>query len=171
MIAPQPVRAVGSTIYLESISSSDVHAASLGETLELAQERLEKGDMPSVITDIRHRVRWVNTAYKRMLGQPECLWLASTMGCNNDEDPRAQARLAGEVSLVCDSIQPPAEPAVFLCGVRIQWSNQGEHSTMSVPAEVVRLYDATSGCMRLWRFDVRDVGMKDVVQMKDNIFY
>jgi hypothetical protein len=162
VLAPQPVRVVGSTITVQSIVTVDAHTAPLTEPFESVQERLDKADMPSVITDVKFRVRWANTAYKRLVGQPKCPWLASTGG---EED--AALRLAGDVSLVCEGAQLPAEVAAFTCRVGIQWSHQGEHSAMSIPSEVVRLEDAAAGALFVWGFDVCDAGVRNVLQIQD----
>lgn len=159
VIAPQPLRAVGSTITVQSIDTLNPNAAPLPGSYEVVQESLNKGDMPSVITDLRFRVRWVNTAYKRLVGQPKCSWLASAVG--EDEAP---LRLAGDVSLVCEGLQLPDGIPAFTCHVGIQWSHQGEHSAMSVPSEVVRLLDNDS---HVWRFDVCDAGVKNVLQIEN----
>lgn len=163
VIAPQPLRAVGSTITVQTIDTLNPNAAPLTDSYESVQESLNKGDMPSVITDLRFRVRWVNTAYKRLVGQPKCSWLATTVG--DEESSAAPLRLAGDVSLVCDGMQLPDGIAAFTCRVGIQWSHQGEHSAMSVPSEVARLDDDSY----VWRFDVCDAGVKNVLQIENAI--
>ncbi|XP_024389040.1 uncharacterized protein [Physcomitrium patens] len=168
VIAPQPVRAVGSTITVQTIVSFDRHSVPLTETFQDVQERLDKGDMPYVVTDLKFRVKWVNTAYKRLVGQPKLSWLASTVGSGADhEDSPASLRLAGDVSLVCDGAQIMDEIAAFTCRVGIHWSHQGEHSAMSVPSEVFRLEDGTAGSMYVWGFDVCDAGVKNVLQIEE----
>lgn len=154
VIAPQPLRAVGSTIIVQNIVMVDPHATPLSDGFESVQENLDKGDMPSVITDLNFRVRWVNIAYKRLVGQPKCPWLASTVGGSAEEEPSGSLRLAGDVSLVCDGSQLPTNIAAFSCRVGIQWNHQGEHSAMSVPSEVVRLDDGTEESLYVWGFDV-----------------
>lgn len=154
VIAPQPLRAVGSTITVQSIVTMDPHAAALAEGFDSVQESLDKGDMPAVITDLKFRVKWVNTAYKRLVGQPKCSWLASTVGGSADEESPASLRLAGDVYLICDGTQLPADIAAFSCRVGIQWNHEGEHSAMAVPSEVVRLDDATAGSLYVWGFDL-----------------
>lgn len=166
VIAPQPLRAVGSTITVQTVDTLNPNAAPLTESYDSVQERLNKGDMPSVITDLRFRVRWVNTAYKRLVGQPKCSWLATTVG-DGDGDSAAPLRLAGDVSLVCDGMHLPEAIPAFTCRVGIQWSHQGEHSAMSVPSEVARLDDDGSGTSSyVWRFDVCDAGVKNVLQIE-----
>lgn len=162
VIAPQPLRAVGSTITVQSIDTMNPNAYPLAESYETVQESLNKGEMPSVITDLRFRVRWVNTAYKRLVGQPKCSWLATTVG---DDEAAAAAiphRLAGDVSLICDGMALPEGVPAFTCRVGIQWSHQGEHSAMSVPSQVARLDDDSY----VWRFDVCDAGVKNVLQIE-----
>lgn len=165
LIAPQPLRAVGSTITVQAIDTVNPNASPLGESVEYVQESLNQGDLPSVITDRRFRVRWVNTAYKRLVGQPKCSWLASTAGVGvaGDEEV-APLRLAGDVTLVCDgTLHLPDGIPAFTCRVGIQWSHQGEHSAMSVPSQVARLLDSDA---YVWRFDVCDAGVKNVLQIE-----
>ncbi|KAG0553698.1 hypothetical protein KC19_12G032200 [Ceratodon purpureus] len=95
VLAPQPVRAVGSTITVQTIVTVDPHSAPLTDGLKYVQESLEKGHMPSVLTDLKFRVRWVNTAYKRLVGQPKCSLLPS----------------AGRASAVDYSLQPSRWPS------------------------------------------------------------
>lgn len=162
VIAPQPLRVVGSTITVQSIDTMNPNAYPLAESYETVQESLNKGEMPSVITDLRFRVRWVNTAYKRLVGQPKCSWLATTVG---DDEAAAAAiphRLAGDVSLICDGMALPEGVPAFTCRVGIHWSHQGEHSAMSVPSQVARLDDDSY----VWRFDVCDAGVKNVLQIE-----
>ncbi|XP_024381298.1 uncharacterized protein [Physcomitrium patens] len=172
VIAPQPVRAVGSTITVQTIVSLDRHSVPLTEPFQDVQERLDKADKPSVVTDSRFRVKWVNTAYKRLVGQPKLFWLASTGSSSEDhEDSPAALRLAGDVSLICDGTQLPDGIAAFTCRVGIQWSHQGEHSAMSVPSEVFRLEDGAIDSMYVWGFDVYDAGVKNVLQIEDTSLY
>ncbi|KAG0562055.1 hypothetical protein KC19_9G114100 [Ceratodon purpureus] len=168
VLAPQPVRAVGSTITVQTIVTVDPHTAPLTEPFESVQERLDKADMPSVLTDLKFRVRWANAAYKRLVGQPKCSWLASAVGASADDDSPPSLRLSGDVSLVCDGSQLPADIAAFTCRVRIQWTHEGEHSAMSVPSEVVRLDDAAVGGLYVWGFDVCDAGVRNVLQIEDS---
>lgn len=161
------MRAVGSTITVQSIVTIDTHTAPLTEPFESVQERLDIADMPSVLTDLKFRVRWVNTAYKRLVGQPKCSWLASAVGVSADDDSPPSLRLAGDVSLIWDGSQLPPDIAAFTCRVGIQWSHQGEHSAMPVPSEVVRLEDAAVGGLYVWGFDVCDAGVRNVLQIED----
>ena len=167
VLAPQPVRAVGSTITVHNVVTLDPHSTPLTEPFESVQERLDKAEMPSVLTDLKFRVRWVNSAYKRLVGQPKLTWLASAVNVSADDDSPPSLRLAGDVSLVCDASQLPPEIAAFTCRVGIQWSHQGEHSAMSVPSQVVRLDDATVGGLYVWGFDVCDAGVRNVLQIED----
>lgn len=163
VIAPQPLRAVGSTITVQTIDSLNPNASPWTESYEAVQESLNKGDMPSVITDLRFRVRWVNTAYKRLVGQPKCSWLATTV-LGDDDAAAASLRLAGDVALICnDGMQVPEGVPAFTCRVGIHWSHQGEHSAMSVPSQVARLDNNDS---YVWRFDVCDAGVKNVLQIE-----
>ncbi|CAK9860735.1 unnamed protein product [Sphagnum jensenii] len=155
VIAPQPIRAVGSTIFLECITKVNQLASPMLGTVEAFQDQLEKLLLPTVITDLRHRVRWVNTAYKQMVGQPEFAWLSSTVGGNSEPEAPSQTRLAGDVSLVCAGEQPPVDAAEFSCQVRIQWTKGGgENSSLGCPVDVIRLDEDSSGPLFVWKFDI-----------------
>ncbi|KAH8947857.1 hypothetical protein BDL97_11G065700 [Sphagnum fallax] len=155
VIAPQPIRAVGSTIFLECITKVNQLASPMLGTVEAFQDQLEKLLLPTVITDLRHRVRWVNTAYKQMVGQPEFAWLSSTVGGNSEPEAPSQTRLAGDVSLVCAGEQPPVDAAEFSCQVRIQWTKGGgENSSLACPVDVIRLDEDSSGPLFVWKFDI-----------------
>jgi hypothetical protein len=155
VIAPQPIRAVGSTIFLECITKVNQLASPMLGTVEAFQDQLEKLLLPTVITDLRYRVRWVNTAYKQMVGQPEFAWLSSTVGGNSEPEAPSQTRLAGDVSFVCAGEQPPVDAAEFSCQVRIQWTKGGgENNSLVCPVDVIRLDEDSSGPLFVWKFDI-----------------
>ncbi len=53
-----------------------------------------------MITDVTHKVRWVNTTYKQMVGQAECAWLSPRVGGNLELEVHLHNGLAGDVSIV-----------------------------------------------------------------------
>lgn len=152
LITPQPIRAVESTLTVERVVGMDYHAAPITENVERVKEELESKQGPAVITDQQNRVSWVNSAYKKLVGQPECSWLASTMGPNASRDSHPQSRLMGEVMLSCDEELLTLSP-VFSCRVNVRWANDGDENSISVPSEVSRIDNDMRGIMFLWKLD------------------
>ncbi|KAJ0085186.1 hypothetical protein Patl1_08807 [Pistacia atlantica] len=77
IIAPQPVRPVGSSISVGYISEdpSLTPAVQVPKKPEEVEEEMESEVLPAVISDSNNKVRMANSAYKEMVGQPECSWL------------------------------------------------------------------------------------------------
>lgn len=158
VIVPQPIRLVGSTVSLESITDIQREASRVSESLELVKKQLEDGSSPAFITDSSNLVRWVNMAYKQMVGQPECPWLASTVndskGASSPTSPLPTPLLTGEVLLV-SNVDVPQWASAFSGRANIQWTNTGERSYMTVPCDVSRLDECCSGkAMLVWKFDI-----------------
>ncbi|XWS21301.1 hypothetical protein CRYUN_Cryun30bG0043900 [Craigia yunnanensis] len=74
VIAPQPIRPVGSCISVGCINEDP----SLNPTMKLpkkpeeVEEEVESEALPAVISDSNNKVRLANSAYKEMVGQPKC---------------------------------------------------------------------------------------------------
>ncbi|MED6205839.1 hypothetical protein PIB30_021477 [Stylosanthes scabra] len=81
VVAPQPVRPVGSTISVGCINEDATKMAIQDQNnLKRKQEvedEVESETLPAIITDSKNRVRMVNSSYKELVGQPECPWLES----------------------------------------------------------------------------------------------
>lgn len=151
VITPQPIRLVGSMVSLESVSETQNGDALIG-TLELVKQQLEEGNLPGFITDASNVVRWVNSAYKVMVGQPECPWLASTM---KEGGGGFSPTITGEVFLSCN-VEVPRLAASFSGRVNVQWTrNTGERSCMTLPCDVSAYVDSYFKRMWLWRFDIQ----------------
>ncbi|KAH9305900.1 hypothetical protein KI387_010304 [Taxus chinensis] len=69
----------------------------------------KKETFPALISDSKNRVKWANSAYKKMVGQPECSCLESTVCCYNDnsEGPLT-SMINGEVVLKDESFPASA---------------------------------------------------------------
>ncbi|MCO5561185.1 hypothetical protein L7F22_014806 [Adiantum nelumboides] len=151
VITPQPVRLVGSMVSVESlaeIQNGNVVAASL----ELVKKQSEEGKMPGFITDTSNVVRWVNSAYKVMVGQPECPWLASTM---REEGGCGAPTITGEVLLTCN-VEVPTSVVSFSGRANVQWTkNTGERSCMTLPCDVSAFVDGYSKRMLVWKLDAQ----------------
>ncbi|BBN02724.1 hypothetical protein MPTK1_2g17570 [Marchantia polymorpha subsp. ruderalis] len=153
VIAPQPIRPVGSTLTVLNITRISAAAIPLVENLEYVKEQLESISMPAIITDYRDRVRYMNAAYKQMVGQPECPWL-STLKKTPRENAQ-QNRLTGEVVLSCKENLGQLS-AAFSCRVLGEWNCKGEREPvrMNLPTEVNRLEHDRAGPMYVWKLDV-----------------
>lgn len=155
VIMPQPIRLIGSTVSLVSITDLQSQTSPLPDTLDLVKKQLEAEASPAFISDSSNLVRWVNTAYKQMVGQPECLWLNSTVGDSLDCESLQSPRPAGGVVLCCSVGVPVAAPAFSGC-VNIQWTNAGERNCMTLPCDVIRLDCCSNGrVMLVWKFDIQ----------------
>lgn len=152
VITPQPVRLVGSVVSLESITEFQNRGIS-DCSLELVKKQMDEESLPGFITDEAKVVRWVNTAYKTMIGQPECPWLVSTMKRTRSVEPPT---ITGEVLLSCN-VDIPASVMSFSGRANVQWTRStGERSCMTVPCDVYSFVDSNASRRRLvWRFDIQ----------------
>nr|AFI99126.1 zinc finger protein Sdr4 [Oryza sativa] len=155
VISPRAVRPVGSTIHVESVHidvgrTTVAAAAAAPKTAEEVEAELESDSLPAVVSDSSNRVRLVNDAYKRMVGQPECPWLDAVATA-------ASRRISGEVALVVS--EPPAAAAAlpetckgFSCSAKIAWERDGKWSSVHAPCDVTRLQCESRDYVFAWRF-------------------
>ncbi|KAK1576030.1 hypothetical protein Q3G72_010290 [Acer saccharum] len=132
VISPQPIRPVGSSITVGCISENTSlnPAVQVPKKPEEVEEEVQSETLPAIISDSNNKVRMANSAYKEMVGQPECSWL-DCMETNNDGKlgDHSCKRICGEVMLrFCDSNKVPAISSSsngFSCWVRIEWGSVG----------------------------------------------
>ncbi|KAG6422052.1 hypothetical protein SASPL_118613 [Salvia splendens] len=142
VISPRPVRPVGSSIIVESIAE-DPRGSSMAKGVE---EAVEGEARPAIVSDAGNKVRMCNSAYKEMVGQPECCWLDG-------------GRIGGEVSLRfpdAEAGRRAREAAAFTCSVRIEWEGQGKKKMcVNASCSAVKLVcqTQTKDSQFLWRFD------------------
>ncbi|KAA8537861.1 hypothetical protein F0562_027559 [Nyssa sinensis] len=98
VIAPQPVRPVGSSISVGCISEDPSlnSAKQVPRKPEEVEEEVESEALPAVVSDSNNKVRMANSAYKEMVGQPECSWLDCMAGCDGQHGAGACKRICGE---------------------------------------------------------------------------
>nr|AFI99128.1 zinc finger protein Sdr4 [Oryza sativa Japonica Group] len=154
VISPRAVRPVGSTIHVESVHidvgrTTVAAAAAAPKTAEEVEAELESDSLPAVVSDSSNRVRLVNDAYKRMVGQPECPWLDAVATA-------ASRRISVEVALVVS--EPPAAAAAlpetckgFSCSAKIAWERDGKWSSVHAPCDVTRLQCESRDYVFAWR--------------------
>ncbi|KAK7291051.1 hypothetical protein RIF29_05914 [Crotalaria pallida] len=167
VIAPQPIRPIGSCINVGCISEN---SATLPRPAAKAvppkrkhevEEEVESETLPAVISDSNNRVRMANSAYKEMVGQPECAWLESMVngggGCDGGKVVQCSKRISGEVTLhVCDSSVVPISSNGFSCWVRIEWeTEQKKKVSVNAFCDVLRLSCESRDYLFTWRFHTR----------------
>uniref|UniRef100_A0A0D9X0X4 DUF7950 domain-containing protein n=1 Tax=Leersia perrieri TaxID=77586 RepID=A0A0D9X0X4_9ORYZ len=148
VISPRAVRPVGSTIHVESVhaAAADAADAAVAKTAEEVEAELESDDLPAVVSDSGNRVRLVNDAYKRMVGQPECPWLDAVAAT------AASRRISGEVALVVAEPPPPETCTGFSCSAKIAWERDGKWSSVRAPCDVTPLQCESRDYAFVWRF-------------------
>ncbi|XP_011013752.1 PREDICTED: uncharacterized protein LOC105117702 [Populus euphratica] len=167
VIAPQPVRLVGSSISIACISEdpSFIPLVRVPKKPEEVEEEVESQVLPTVISDSNNKVRLANSAYKEMVGQPECSWLDSMMTGDGSFAGRSCKRICGEVELHLSDLRVPESSNGFSCWVRIEWCNKGTKNVIVTFCDVIRLSCASKDYLFSWRFHTR--GRKDF-QSKTN---
>ncbi|CAH2056808.1 unnamed protein product [Thlaspi arvense] len=147
VIAPQPVRPVGSSIIVNNIreepgSSSDPGSDRVPK--KKVEEQMESEVVPAVVSDSSNRVRLANSAYRKMVGQPECSWLGSVGACK---------RICGEIGIqFLEKRVVPVESKRFSCWVTIEWGRNEENRSVRAFCEATRLACESKDYLFAWRF-------------------
>ncbi|EXC17686.1 hypothetical protein L484_000375 [Morus notabilis] len=150
VIAPQPVRPVGSSICVRCISEDPKlasQAAQAPKKPEEVEEEVESEILPAVISDSNNKVRMANSAYKEMVGQPECSWLDSMM-------TSSCKRIGGEVILQLSDSRVPISSNGFSCWVRIEWGSDENKNSVNAFCDVIRLSCESKDYVFTWRFHI-----------------
>ncbi|XP_074265505.1 uncharacterized protein LOC141587941 [Silene latifolia] len=153
VISPRPVRPVGSAISIVGPIGEDPEAGPIvNKSGEKVEEEVDKETLPAVISDRSNKVRMVNSAYKELIGQPECPWLDSMVSLGSG------SRISGEVMIRFGAGKPiPGSGNGFSCWVRIEWESEGEKKYVNALSEVVRLACESKDYVYYWRFHTREV--------------
>lgn len=158
VITPHPVRPVGSSIRVGCINEAQNpshHSNNTPQPMKKPDEvekEVESEVLPAVISDSNNRVRMANSAYKEMVGQPECLWLDSMV---TGEERLKGRRIGGEVMLhLSDAAAVPHSSNGFSCWVRIEWGNSDDGKKNSITAfcDVIKLSCVSRDYLFTWRF-------------------
>lgn len=145
---------VGSSVTLSGVTEIHFDATPLTEDLEFLETRLE-GSPPAFITDCNDRVRWMNSAFRKMMGQREGSWLASKPASGKQDAAFCPvAGLAADVMFVGSCEKIPRSAAAFSGRVNFQWTKSGVRSSMTLPCDVLRLFTGSRMDMWVWKFDV-----------------
>ncbi|XP_028796062.1 LOW QUALITY PROTEIN: uncharacterized protein LOC114751575 [Neltuma alba] len=157
VIAPRPVRPLGSSISVGCINEDPglPPASRAPKTPEEVELEVESEALPVVISDSNNQVRMANSAYKEMVGQPECPWLDSMVTGDGRLPCRSCKRISGEVTLrLCDS-SVPISSSGFTCWVRIEWKPNEKISSLNAFCDVLRLSCESRDYLFKWRFHTR----------------
>ncbi|CAA7018821.1 unnamed protein product [Microthlaspi erraticum] len=147
VIAPQPIRPVCSKINvvcINPLSNAPPPSHFRKKSSEDVEEEVESDELPAIISDSNNRVRLVNSAYKEMMGQPECSWLDSMV---------RGKRICGQVMIhLCESKIP--ENNGFSCWVRIEWGRDGKEEFVHAFCDVMKLVCDSKDYVFTWRFHI-----------------
>lgn len=163
VISPRPIRPVGSSISIWSIKEDarSTHELQIQQKAEEVEEELESETLPAVVSDSNNKVRLVNSAYKEMLGQPECPWLDSMVP---SEGGGACKRICGEVTLHFSDPDPNPNAAGdmvvssdgFSCRVSIEWGSNGKKAAVNAFCQVTRLFCESKDYLFAWKLHTRE---------------
>ncbi|KAJ1385630.1 hypothetical protein SESBI_41507 [Sesbania bispinosa] len=161
VITPQPIRPIASCISVGCISEDSTlpFVVQTPKKPEELEQEVESEALPAVISDSKNRVRVANSAYKEMVGQPECPWLESMVSGDGKKLQYCASsckRISGEVTLhLCDSSIPVSSKG-FSCWVRIDWKNeQNKKSSVNAFCDVIKLSCESRDYLFTWRFHTR----------------
>ncbi|XP_020584252.1 uncharacterized protein LOC110027246 [Phalaenopsis equestris] len=170
IITPRPVRPVGSSISVGPINELVPSSAPPPPKRPAeVEDEVESEKLPAVVSDYKNRVRLANSAYKELVGQPECMWLDSMAygsDCKGFAFRPLSRRINGEVMLEFsgDSAAPPP-PSLngFSCRVKIEWACNGRKSFVDAPCDVCRVYCESKEYLFTWKFHVGEAYRTDFV--------
>ncbi|KAL9143879.1 hypothetical protein ABFS82_14G262800 [Erythranthe guttata] len=153
IISPRPVRPVGSSIIVKSISGG-IESQTTVKGAEEVEELAEAEATPAIVSDSKNKVRLANSAYREMVGQPECGWLDCAAG--NSVPGGAWRRIGGEVSLQFVDTDLQLSARGFTCRVKIVWESEGKNKCVEASCVGVRLACEAKDYQFLWRFHIVD---------------
>lgn len=160
VIAPKPVRPVGSSISVGCISEdpSLPQEAPAPKKPEEVEEEVESEVLPAVISDSNNQVRMANSAYKEMVGQPVCPWLDLMVTSDGQVQCGSRKRISGEVTLHLTDSNIPISSNRFSCWVKIEWKTDENQSSVNAFCDVIRLSCESKDYLFTWRFHPRNRG-------------
>ncbi|XVE95040.1 hypothetical protein REPUB_Repub02eG0062000 [Reevesia pubescens] len=168
VIAPQPIRPVGSSISVGCINEdpSITSPMQVPKKPEEVEEEVESEALPAVISDSNNKIRLANSAYKEMVGQPECPWLDSMVTGEGRAGGNSCKRICGEVMLHLSDSRVPVKSNRFSCWVRIEWGSDGKKSSIKAFCDVIRLSCLSKDYLFTWRFHTHN---REASQSSSNV--
>ncbi|KAI3460144.1 hypothetical protein Pfo_016807 [Paulownia fortunei] len=156
IISPRPVRPVGSSITVKSITD-DPGRQTVAKGPEEVEEAVEAEAVPAIVSDSNNKVRMSNSAYKELVGQPECGWLDCANGKNySSGGGGACKRIGGEVSLQFVDSKLQQSMHGFSCRVKIEWESEGKKNSVNASCNAVKLACQAKDYQFLWRFQTSE---------------
>lgn len=156
VIAPQPIRPVGSIIYVGCIKENPILTPQMQvlKKPEEVEELVESDALPAVISDSNNKVRLANSAYKEMVGQPECPWLDSVVTGEGRTLGNSCKRICGEVILHLSESDSrlTVKSKGFSGWARIEWGSEGKKRSVKAFCEVIKLSCQSKDYLFTWRF-------------------
>ncbi|KAL3634124.1 hypothetical protein CASFOL_021178 [Castilleja foliolosa] len=149
IISPRPVRPVGSIVLVDKISDDLRMKRMAVKGEEEVEEIVEAEKVPTIVSDSNNKVRMCNSAYKEMIGQPECGWLDCAGGGGR--------RIGGEVTLNFVHSKVQLSMHGFKCKVKIEW----EQKSVNAYCHGVKLACPAKDYQFLWRFYEVGQGLKN----------
>ncbi|KAL4284961.1 hypothetical protein GQ457_16G015410 [Hibiscus cannabinus] len=154
---PQPIRPVGSSIFVGCINEEpgmNPPPMQVPKKPEEIEDDVEAEALPAVISDSNNKVRLVNSAYNELVGQPECPWLDSMV---KGTERRSISNACGEVTLNLFDLVLPLNSNGFSCWVRIEWGKEGNNKgSITTFCDVVRLSCQSKDYLFTWRFHIHN---------------
>ncbi|PWA44535.1 hypothetical protein CTI12_AA527670 [Artemisia annua] len=159
VISPRPIRLVSSYVTIRAVKDDAVsvhNSPVVTKKGEEVEKELEAQVLPAFVSDSKNKVRLVNSAYKEMVGQPECSWLESMV--TGDGIGVACKSICGEVVLsFSDSDQDSmVSSGGFSSWVRIEWGVNGKKNSVNAFGEAMRLSCESKDYKFAWRFHTRE---------------
>lgn len=170
VITPRPVRPVGSNIYIGCITKDDCqHGKKLPKNPEEVENEVETEVLPAVVSDSNNKVRLANSAYKEMVGQPECRWLDFMAYGDGKDGGGACKRICGEVILeFLDSCDVPLSSDRFTCWVRIEWRSNDKKNSVRAFCDAVKLACQSKDYLFQWRFHTKEHSSESASSIKSS---
>ncbi|KAF3512770.1 hypothetical protein F2Q69_00008098 [Brassica cretica] len=109
------------------------------------EEEVESDALPAIISDSNNRVRLVNSAYKEMMGQPECSWLDSMVKVK---------RMCGEVVIQFCESKISENNNGYSCWVKIEWGRDGKEELVHAFCDVMKRECDSKDYVFTWRFHI-----------------
>ncbi|XP_071713716.1 uncharacterized protein [Rutidosis leptorrhynchoides] len=162
VISPTPIRLIRSTVAIRAVKEDavPVHISPvIMKKPEEIEKELESQVLPAFVSDSNNQVRLVNSAYKEMVGQPECAWLESMVTGHGLEV--ACKSICGEVVLEFMDLIEQIDHAVssssgFSCWARIEWGVNGKKNFVNAFGEATRLACESKDYKFAWRFHTKE---------------
>ncbi|GJY25721.1 hypothetical protein Tco_0400447 [Tanacetum coccineum] len=120
------------------------------------EKELEAQVLPAFVSDSKNKVRLVNSAYKEMVGQPECSWIESMV--TGDGIGVACKSICGQVVLSFSDADQDSmvSSSGFSCWARIEWGVNGKKNSVNALGEAMQISCESKDYKFARRFHTRE---------------